>query len=518
MKIWGFLISVAEYDDCDKNLSFVHGDNECIRKGLTNGLRIPENQIITCDHNGYMKYSEFKETISEFSCQITSEDSIIVYFSGHGGGAPYSLMFSDEKVPFDDFFEMINKFAAFRKIFIIDSCYAGNSDLPESFATHPSNDLFNYARSGCAIFASSNESNVSKPHPEERISLYTYCFSAALCEARVHNGQIFLTDVAKDAANRVTYISRSYGIPDQQPVYKSQIPDGVVFQIAEMRVNNENIYTSNNSKYEICSTKILHSSIEMRYSITAILKDSAEDEKISLYTSQIVEEIKPIRRFKNRRQELRFLFEQVKVVFIYWGRSENDIIRGNWLYRSTWADPTSNRSNWYKTGKNDKVINDILVSNCPNYEMLNEMYQENVVTNKELIERTKTIADPVLCAANYVVRLFEEYTNGIIPERAFIQGSKDAFQEIGKCYFTMSRLPVPSVELKEWSDKYDCLIASIDDMRIYYTTKSFLSRDEKNRKLCMQDTVQRYQHDLQQLIIIEEKLKEKGIFPVLKTE
>lgn len=89
--------------------------------------------------------------------------------------------------------------------------------------------------------------------------------------------------MAKDAANRVTYISRSYGIPDQQPVYKSQIPDGVVFQIAEMRVNNENIYTSNNSKYEICSTKILHSSIEMRYSITAILKDSAEDEKISLY-------------------------------------------------------------------------------------------------------------------------------------------------------------------------------------------------------------------------------------------
>lgn len=41
MKTWGFLISVAEYDDCDKNLSFVHrgktkrkGDFSCTQDGM----------------------------------------------------------------------------------------------------------------------------------------------------------------------------------------------------------------------------------------------------------------------------------------------------------------------------------------------------------------------------------------------------------------------------------------------------------------------------------------------------
>ena len=75
----------------------------------------------------------------------------------------------------------------------------------------------------------------------------------------------------------------------------------------------------------------------------------------------------------------------------------------------------------------------------------------------------------------------------------------------------MANLPIPSVELKEWADRYDCLTASIDDMRIFYTTKTFLDREESNRKACMRGTVSKYREDLQRLIHVEECLKKSGI-------
>ena len=75
----------------------------------------------------------------------------------------------------------------------------------------------------------------------------------------------------------------------------------------------------------------------------------------------------------------------------------------------------------------------------------------------------------------------------------------------------MSNLPLPSIELKEWADCYDCLTATIDDMRIYYTTKIILERDERNRKICMRGTVTRYRNDLQRLTHIENDLVKSGL-------
>lgn len=77
----------------------------------------------------------------------------------------------------------------------------------------------------------------------------------------------------------------------------------------------------------------------------------------------------------------------------------------------------------------------------------------------------------------------------------------------------MSNLPIPSKELKEWADAYDALTATIDDMRLFYTTKVFLSREENNRKMCMSGAVKRYHDDLQKLIVIETKLKTSGALP-----
>ena len=139
------------------------------------------------------------------------------------------------------------------------------------------------------------------------------------------------------------------------------------------------------------------------------------------------------------------------------------------------------------------------------------MYERDAVSNVELIQLTHDIADPLLLAACEVVKYFEEYDNGEIPEYAFMQACTDQFKKIQSCYWRMASLPVPSVELKEWVDSYDCLTASIDDMRIFYTTKTFLDREESNRKVCMRGAVSKYREDLRRLVHVEEYLKESGI-------
>lgn len=510
-KVWAFLISVAEYDDKSYNLPFVHGDNACIKRGFINCLLIPEKQIIECGSNCYVKHSDFQAVISSYSDKIAQSDRVIVFFSGHGGGAPFSLRFSDISVDFSIFCDEIDIIPACAKILIIDSCYSGNSEIPELSVTNPSYNLFDYARSGYAVFASSNAGSASTGHPEKAVSLYTYCFSNALCNARSRNGKISLIDVAKRAALEVDYIAKTHGKTLQHPIFKCYIPGDVLFQIAEDGVKEDNIYSSCREHYDVYSTRILHSPIEMRYSVFAIAKGEINDELIAHYTAQIVQEIEPLRRFKTLHQAMRFCGKTTNVIFVYWGKSEEDIIRRNWIYMSRWAHPSSNRVNWYRLDKNSKIVSDIWVKPLRQYSFLKELYEKNTVSNTELIKLTHEIADPLLLSAHEIVRYFEEYDNGEIPEYAFIQACTEPFKVIQSCYWRMTNLPIPSNELKEWADQYDCLTASIDDMRIYYTSKKFLDREESNRKECMRGTVSKYREDLQELVRVEECLKRSGV-------
>ena len=505
------MISVAEYNDASYDLQYVRGDNSCIMQGLVNGLLIPQEQIIVCGKDCTVKYSDFKAMISLYSKRIAQSDRIIVFFSGHGGGAPFSLKFTDVNVDFSEFCDEIDTVQACAKILIIDACYSGNSEIPLSLPQSPSCNLFDYARSGYAVFTSSNSGRTATRHPEKLVSLYTYCFSRALCNAKIRNGTVSLIDVAKQAALESDYISKTHGITLQHPVYKCYIPGDVLFQISEERVVENNICSFCREHYDVYSTEILHSSIEMRYSVFAIAKGIINDELIALYTEQIVDEIKDLRRFKTKQQEMRFYGKSTDVIFVYWGKNEEDVIRRNWAYMSRWAVPSRNRANWYRLDKDSKIISNIWVKPVQQYDFVTELFERNAVNNSELIKLTHDLADPLLLAAAEVVRYFEEYDNGDIPEYAFIQASTEQFKVIQKCYWRISELPIPSVELKEWTDCYDCLAASIDDMQIFYTSQVYLNREESNRKACMQQTVRRYREDLQKLIYVEECLKESGI-------
>lgn len=434
--VWAFLISVAEYKDESANLAFVHGDNAYIKHGLINGVLIPEDHIIICGSNDYVKYSDFQAMISSYANVITSADRVIIYFSGHGGGTPFSLRFSDEDVEFSKFCDEIDVLSACAKIFILDCCYSGNGEVPELTTKSPSYNLFDYARSGYAIFASSNAGHSSTKHPEKAVSLYTYCFSRALCTAKTRNGKLSLIDVAKCAACGVDYIARENGISLQHPVFKCQIPEGVLFSITEAPAKEVSVYSSSHDNYDIYSTSISHSPTETRCSVFAIAKGKIDEGHIAQYTSQILQEIASLWEFGRSHRGIRFEGESEKVIFVYWGKSETDIIWRNWIYRSTWADPTS-RKKWYRLDKNSKIVLDIWISIIPHYDMLGEFYQKNMISDSEYIKLVHEIADPLLIAANEVVRYFEEYENGDIPECAFMQASAEPFRVIQNCWQKM---------------------------------------------------------------------------------
>lgn len=509
-----FLISVAEYDDESYNLSFVHNDNACIKRGFVDGLLIPESQIITCGMDCHVTYSDFQSMISSHSDKIALSDRVIVFFSGHGGGAPFSLKFSDISIVFSEFCDAIDTLSAHAKILIIDSCYSGSGEIPELSAEEPSNNLFEYTNSGFAFFASSSTGNTSTCHPEREVSLYTHCFSNALCNARIHNGKISLIDVAKQAALDADYLAKTHGKTLQHPVYKCYIPGDVLFKVTEEGTEEKNIYSSYHEEFDVYSTEILHSTIEMRYSVFAISKTDINDELIANYTKQIVNEVKHLRKFQNPSQERKFFGKSLNVVFVYWGKNETDIVRRNWCYRSIWASPLSDRANWYRLDEDSKIVSDIWIKPHKLYCLLEEMNARNEVSNTELLKLTHNIANPLLRAAREVVKYFEEYENGEIPESAFIQACTEHFKVIHHCYWKMANLPLSSIELKEWADCYNCLTAVIDDMRIYYTTKTFLDRDERNRKICMRGTVTRYRIDLQRLTHIENDLVKSGLICV----
>lgn len=68
---------------------------------------------------------------------------------------------------------------------------------------------------------------------------------------------------------------------------------------------------------------------------------------------------------------------------------------------------------------------DIWIQVVPQYATLEKTYRDDVVSNDELIQLTRNVANSLLQAARNVVEYFEEYDNGEIPEYAFIQASQN---------------------------------------------------------------------------------------------
>ena len=120
------LTAVSDYTAIkQQDLPFCKNDLALMQRTISNNVEIDSDDIISLGWTGTVNCNEFLNSLLLLQSRVQSDDSLIIYFSGHGGiiHDDHKLAFSDGVITTQKLIEVINGIRVKNKLILLDSCY-----------------------------------------------------------------------------------------------------------------------------------------------------------------------------------------------------------------------------------------------------------------------------------------------------------------------------------------------------------------------------------------------------------
>lgn len=499
------VIGVSDYISMKQpNLPFCKNDILAIRDALILGLKIDKSNIATCGESEIVTGTEFLYALNNLISNTHADDTLIFYFSGHGGTLSdgHHLLLSNTAIKTKDIIEILEKTPSKNKVIILDCCMSGNFSIDQTAAFNINETVEEFAGKGYAVLASSNATEISYGHPDKPISLFT----SFLCEAikdihLIKQGKKSLYDISKLLFFYLDIWNKRNPQKQQNPIFRANMGGTIFFEVQEYHpFHTAKIYEETDD-YIIYAVEPVHTGLAKRYAVKVILKNPFSFEDISIINHEIVNKVKKADVYKNEISQKHWQGEKANLVFCYYGRDESDIVNGNYLCHTTWVDENQDKKWWYRCrlDNNSIIINDIHFNIHSYYENLKIFTEEHIGEKDALIEKTSFIMSHLITLAEKVIGLYNEYLNGTKTEDTLVNDMKAVIPLIDKYYFEETDLAIPPIELNEWRQCCANLSATIHDFTLFYNKRYLAARTPDNRIACMNITVSRYYEDLEAL-------------------
>ncbi len=484
------------------NLPFCKNDILLMKDAFIQGLRIAPEDIIVCGLTDTVEITEFRGVLQYFASIAQEDDTLLFYFSGHGTTTVdgHFLVLSDCLISTQDIISYLDKISAKSKVIFLDCCNAGNFNVNGSavFDLDATADFF--AGKGYAVFASCSANQVSYSHPNKPVSLFTsFLYSALTSKFTIREGKKSLYDIHKLLFLLIETWNKNNPSCTQNPVYRANIGGTIFFTVQDYTPYVSERFFCEKENYIIYAVEPMHSRIAKRYCVKVILKTPMSLPEISLVNQEIVELVRNLNIFSNAMEEKKWKHQPANLIFCYYGLDDTDIIGGNYICHTTWADDTQDKSWWYRTKKNCEIINGIHFNIHSYYQLLKTFTEEHTGSKEELIANTKSIISQMVTLAEQVISRYNELLNGTKNEHEFIRDMASISPKINRLYFEESNLDIPPKDLTEWCGLCSNLCASIHDLTLFYEKQYYLDRTPENRRACMDISIKRYYTCLEEL-------------------
>ena len=506
-KTRALVIGVSEYTSVSaNNLPFCKNDIFAMKQALIQGLKIDPSDIVLCGLMDTVMAGEVITALHGLSEVSEEDDSILLYFSGHGTTVADShyLVLSDKLIRTQELIEYLDNINAKNKVLFLDCCLAGNFSVDKTAVFNINETADEFAGRGYAVFASCNAQQYSYGHPDKPISLFTNFLCQALTLSFIiREGKKSLYDIHKLLFMLLEVWNKNNPTKIQTPVYRANMGGTIYFDVQDYHPYVVKKFFSESESYIIYSVEPVHSSIAKRYSVQIILKQPMSFAEIAVINHEIVQTVKSLNIYENKMQEERWKFKSANLVFCYFGLDETDMINANYLCHTTWVDETQDKNWWYRLNKNSEVIDDVHFNIHSYYESLKAFTEKHTATKEKLIAETRAIITRMVTLAEQIISLYNEFLNGAKSENDYKNDIAGITSELSKLYFAETNLDIPPHDLKEWSQLCSNLAGTIHDFTLYYGQNAFSKRTPENRKACMDMSIKRYYRDLEKLKTVD---------------
>lgn len=533
---YALLVSVGNYQKQNLvDLVTWKSDLDLIQRGLTQGLKLKEENLRALGSEGCVSVRELALAIQNFAKMLKKEDTFFFYFSGHGRNG--ELTFSDMGLALPSILAFIGELPCKNKIVILDCCYSGDFQTEGTRGMSLEDSAESFAGHGMAILASSSANEVSRLDESGRYSLYTGIVNMAMLSRRnVRQGRISLHAIQQNIQELMEIWNNHYPEHRQQPIFRSNIGGTIYFEVEPWHPQKpqeiDGIHRETKF-HTICSTKPLDTAKLKRLSVFVIAKrtsdgssdsqDLKDSSKISQLTKRIVDEICETGYYD--------------AIWCYFGYDESDIIHHLYYAHSVWARNDELQKMYFRASKDSFVQDGICVVENTSYRMLRRMREENQAGSAQSAERdsehsgnlgekapkklsganlseeeyvleTKKILVEIVSLAEKFLVSFQEVANHTISAEEVKVHYQEWSRRVKTLYLRLSDGAIPPDHLYAWTEQVVDVAGCVTDLAILLEEQNRSNQngfDERGSWL-MNHAVKQYYEGLEELKEVEKKL------------
>lgn len=206
-QIWALIIGISNYESPVFRLNYAHRDALLFKQTLTQTNLLPPDHIRFLINENATKKS-INEGLQWLKTIVKPEDSVIIYFSGHGtvvydpnyerkfpnGLLPWDAeeKISTNDIPYTEFTHQIDQIPSYETVVIIDACYSGG--LIDVLS--PNNFANNQIEPNITYLLSCEANQVAKESHGLQQSVFThYLLKGLQGEANQDGGRICVVEL-----------------------------------------------------------------------------------------------------------------------------------------------------------------------------------------------------------------------------------------------------------------------------------------------------------------------------------
>lgn len=506
-EIKALLVGVCEYtfNPSVCPLPLCSNDVAAVYQALIDGLNVSAGNILVSGSNGEITKDCLLSDLKSILGTTTDKDTLIVYFSGHGGNN--CLAMSDGLLNLQSLVDLIGQTPPQNKIIILDSCHSGSFTVDNVKPLGVDETIGVLASQGYAVLASCSENQTSGFNRERGLSIYTtFLVDALTSHFLILKGKKSLESINEAIFHFAKLWNSRYPLQSQHPIFRTSMGGTVYFDVEEYTPYQVAKVYEETEKYILYAVEPVHHGLVKRLSAKVILRYRYSLIEIAEIANEINIKLRYAEVYQNPIAESRLSGKPTNIIWCYFGYSEEDMVNGTFACHTTWVDEDQDKSWWYRDKKTAKVINGTYFEINDLYNAIKESQQSTAMDDETIIREIRKISANIVNAAERFIRAYQEYRNDELSEEDLINAVEPTVNEVHALFIREGNLPYPSLPLREWAVAHEQLVSVVDDFSLYYNKRYLGKWSTEDRIYLMGESIKQYESALESLRVLDETI------------
>ncbi|XCN71715.1 MAG: DUF4365 domain-containing protein [Candidatus Electrothrix aestuarii] len=260
------------------------------------------------------------------------------------------------------------------------------------------------------------------------------------------------------------------------------------------------------TRYTICEQSDISHAAARRYSFKIVINGGATKAEVAAMVRQVTNDGIKSKYSRNCIVDsLSDLDAQVVYTFIY--PTAEDYSRGAWICRSLWIDKNLVEEFRPVGFKGENVGDNIIVDWNDDYSEWSQVFSACIGSKEEYLSTILPMIDELKRLLQKVAVNLSKYKNNEINEEEFIVSTEEDLKRVYELYREGIDLPFAApFECRDVNQKFQNLIAHLDNIRLHYAEESRHNWTKENRlwlsvKQCSwaQENLQHFEYELSKI-------------------